>query len=88
MQLFPPNSKIVLPKRAWTVSATCFPTFVEPVNETSGILLSSLIDFPISVPPQIKDDKPPGKEFRVNTRSTIFVVAILVKGVVGAPFLN
>ncbi len=88
IQLFPPNSNIVFPKRACTVCATCFPTWQEPVNETSGILLSSQIDFPISVPPQINDDKPPGNEFRVKTRSTIFVVAILVNGVVGAPFLD
>jgi hypothetical protein len=79
------------------------------VNDTSGIRLSSLIDLPMSAPPQIIDDKAPGRELRVRTRSMILdkreqtdnvtgrsatstevnlVVAMLVNGVVGAPFLE
>jgi|688.fasta_scaffold186970_2 hypothetical protein len=49
--LFPPNSSRVLPKRSSTVLLTILPTFVEPVNDTNGILLSSAIFFPISALP-------------------------------------
>ena len=34
--LFPPSSRIVLPKRPATVCATCRPMTVDPVNEISG----------------------------------------------------
>ena len=37
MPLLPPNSKIVLPIRAATASATWRPTSVEPVKLTSGM---------------------------------------------------
>jgi hypothetical protein len=62
-------------------------TLVLPVNETKGILMSRAIAWPISVPPQ-KDVKiAPGKLFFSNTLATIFVIAIVISGVVGAPFL-
>lgn len=58
-----------------------------PVNETKGIRLSFAIACPISAPPQ-KDVKiAPGKLFFSRTPATNFVIAMVIKGVVGAPFL-
>ena len=49
--LLPPNSKIVLPKRAATVAANALPMRVEPVADTSGMRWSPLIFSPTALPP-------------------------------------
>ena len=41
------------PRRAATWVATCRPTGIEPVNDTSGMRLSSAIHWPTSAPPTI-----------------------------------
>jgi hypothetical protein len=63
-------------------------TLVLPVNETKGILVSREIAWPISVPPQKAVKIAPGKLFFSNTLATILVMAIVISGVVGAPFLK
>jgi hypothetical protein len=63
-------------------------TLVLPVNETKGILVSTAIAWPISVPPQKAVKIAPGKLFFSNTLATILVIAIVISGVVGAPFLQ
>lgn len=63
-------------------------TFELPVNETRGMRLSFAIAWPISAPPQKEVKIAPGKLFFSRTPATIFVIAIVIKGVVGAPFLR
>lgn len=63
-------------------------TFVLPVNETKGILVSRAIAWPISAPPQKAVKIALGKLFFSNTLATILVIAIVINGVVGAPFLQ
>ena len=84
--LLPPSSNKCLPKRPVTVMATLRPTGVLPVNETNLILLSSAIDWPISVPPWQREQMAPGNPFFSRTWAIILVVATDTKGVVGAPF--
>lgn len=48
--------------------------------------MSLTIVSPTSDPPVTKDATEPGRQFRSNTCAIIFVVAIEVNGVVGAPF--
>lgn len=59
-----------------------------PVNETKGILVSREIAWPMSAPPQNAVKIEPGKLFLSNTLATILVIAIVINGVVGAPFLQ
>lgn len=59
-----------------------------PVNETRGIRVSFAIAWPIAVPPQNEVKIPPGRLFFSRTPATTFVIAIVTKGVVGAPFLS
>jgi hypothetical protein len=61
-------------------------TLVLPVNETK--VVSRAIAWPISVPPQKAVKIAPGKLFFSNTLATILVMAIVISGVVGAPFLK
>ena len=84
--LLPPSSNKCLPNRPVTVIATLRPTGVLPVNETNLILLSSAIDWPISVPPWQREQMAPGNPFFSRTWAIILVVATDTKGVVGAPF--
>lgn len=84
--LFPPNSKMVLPNRFATLSDTILPIFVDPVNDTKSILLSSTIFYPIFPSPTIKLKIPPGKLFFSKTSTMILVVAIDTKLVVSDPF--
>jgi hypothetical protein len=42
--LFPPSSKIDFPNLYYTAFATILPTNVDPVNETTGIHLSAVIN--------------------------------------------
>jgi hypothetical protein len=58
------------------------------VNETKGILVSRAIAWPISAPPQNAVKIALGKLFFSNTLATILVIAIVINGVVGAPFLQ
>lgn len=59
-----------------------------PVNETRGMRVSFAIASPISAPPQKEVKMAPGKLFFFRTSDTSFVIAIVIKGVVGAPFLS
>lgn len=63
-------------------------TFELPVKETSWMRLSLAIAWPMSAPPQKAVNIAPGKLFLSKTSPTIFVIAIVIKGVVGAPFLS
>jgi len=56
------------------------------VKETKFTLLSFTIDTPISTSPVHKDKTAPGILFFSKTDANIFVVAIEVREVVGAPF--
>ena len=59
MALLPPNSKIVLPNRWATTSATRRPMAVDPVNEIKGNRLSLSMVSPIVDPfPIIKLNMP------------------------------
>lgn len=62
-------------------------TFELPVNETSGMRLSFDIACPISAPPQKEVNIAPGNLFLSRTSDISFVIAIVINGVVGAPFL-
>lgn len=62
-------------------------TFELPVNETRGIRVSFDMASPISAPPQKEVNIPPGKLFFSRTSATSFVTAMVISGVVGAPFL-
>ena len=76
-------------KQKWIFNhITFFPTAVDPVKDTRGILLSCAMAFPISAPPQHNVDTAVGKLFFSKTDATIFVTATDTKGVVGAPFHN
>ena len=59
-----------------------------PVNETKGIRVSRAIAWPISAPPQNDVNIAPGKLFLSKTPATISLIAIVINGVVGAPFLQ
>ena len=80
--LFPPSSRIVLPRRFETSSDTRLPTRVEPVIEIKGIRLSSR-----KLSPRTEDfamtrlKTPSGTLFSLSTFLIIFWVAIAVKGV-------
>ena len=50
--------------------------------------LSFAIASPISAPPQNDVKIAPGKLFFSKTPATSFVIAMVIKGVVGAPFLQ
>lgn len=50
--------------------------------------LSFAIACPISVPPQKAVKIAPGKLFFANTPAISLVIAMVIKGVVGAPFLQ
>lgn len=58
-----------------------------PVNETKGTLSSAAIAWPTSAPPQNAVKMALGKLFFSSTPATILVMAIVISGVVGAPFL-
>lgn len=58
-----------------------------PVNETRDIRASRAIAWPISAPPQNEVNIAPGKLFFSKTPATSSVIAIVINGVVGAPFL-
>jgi hypothetical protein len=49
--LFPPNYNKTFPNLSFTFCWIIFPTFVEPVKEIRGILLSSTILAPIYTSP-------------------------------------
>ena len=80
--LFPPSSRIVLPRRLPTISPTLFPTAVDPVTEKSTILLSdkklspSTEDLAI-----IRLNTPSGRLLSVSTLAIILCTAIPVRGV-------
>lgn len=57
-----------------------------PVNETRGIRVSLAIASPISAPPQNEVKIEPGKLFFSRILATNFVIAMVINGVVGAPF--
>ena len=57
MALLPPNSKIERPNLLATFSPTALPINVDPVAETTGILLSWLIFTPIFLSPVNMIDK-------------------------------
>lgn len=85
--LFPPNSRIVLPNLECTISLILFPIYVEPVKEINSNLLSLIIASPIVFPPpNTVVNTPGGQLFFSNTSAIIFVVAIVTKLVVVAPF--
>lgn len=63
-------------------------TFELPVKETSAMRASFAIAWPISAPPQKEVNIAPGKLFFSKTSATSFVTAIVINGVVGAPFLK
>lgn len=62
-------------------------TFVLPVNDTRGILVSLEIASPMLDPPQNAVKIAAGRSFFSRTSATNFVIAIVINGVVGAPFL-
>src|SRR5690606_19630917 len=80
MALFPPNSKIVLPKRSATVFDTWRPIRVDPVKETNGTRLSLFIKSPEAFP-VTKQLTPSGTLFFSNTLEMIFWHAIAHNGV-------
>lgn len=63
-------------------------TLEVPVNETSGMRLSSAIAWPIGAPPQKEVKIAPGKLLFFKTPATNFVIAMVTKGVVREPFLR
>src|SRR5690242_1023549 len=68
--LFPPNSKIDLPKRSAVAAATIFPTLVEPVKEISGMRSSAFIKSPQALP-VTRLLTPSGTPFFANTSAAI-----------------
>lgn len=58
------------------------------MKETKGMCLSFAIAWPISAPPQNEVKIAAGKLFFSRTSATSLVVAIVIRGVVGAPFLQ
>lgn len=56
------------------------------MKETKGIRRSVTIASPISDPPQIIEQIPPGRLFFSNTDDTILVVARVTRDVLVAPF--
>src|SRR5690606_2115149 len=78
--LFPPNSKIVFPKRSATVLATWRPILVEPVNDTKEIRESLLIKSPVAFP-VTKQLTPSGTLFFSKTLVMMFWQATAHKGV-------
>jgi hypothetical protein len=71
----------VRPKRPATVVATVRPTFVEPVNETSGTRLSSSMLCPTSRPEPMHNDASAPKPSASSTGRHAFVIAIAHRGV-------
>lgn len=58
-----------------------------PVKDTKGMRVSFAIASPISAPPHMAVKMAPGKLFFSKTSATSLVIAIVINGVVGAPFL-
>lgn len=58
-----------------------------PVKDTKGMRVSLAIASPISAPPHMAVKMAPGKLFFSKTSATSLVIAIVISGVVGAPFL-
>ena len=77
---FEKNWRGKLKKQTWR------PIRVLPVNEMSGKLGSSAMAWPTSAPAQTKLQMAPGSWLRSSTWATIFDVAMLHRGVDGAPF--
>src|SRR5687767_8241352 len=81
MALFQPNSSRDLPSLAPTAAPTALPIMVEPVDDTSGILLSAAIHSPTSLSPTTKLQTPSGTSFCLNTSEIIFWQATAQSGV-------
>jgi hypothetical protein len=62
-------------------------TLVLPVKDTRGIRVSFAMASPISAPPHTQVKIAPGSPFLSKTSAMSRVVAMLIKGVDGAPFL-
>mmetsp|Transcript_26431 Transcript_26431/g.81667 ORF Transcript_26431/g.81667 Transcript_26431/m.81667 type:complete len:233 (+) Transcript_26431:813-1511(+) len=84
--LFPPSSRIALPKRAATFWFTLLPAAQLPVNEISGRFFESTMLEPTSRPPTASVAMAGLTPFRSRTRVTIFWVAMADRGVVSAGF--
>lgn len=72
---------------SWVVDYSISSTLELPVNDTKGMRLSLAIASPISAPPHMAVKMAPGKLFFSKTSATSLVIAIVINGVVGAPFL-
>ncbi len=70
--MFPPNSKIDLPKRCATVAPTILPIRVDPVAEIKGTRLSFVIHSPTLKSPFTKAQIPSGKSLSFNTSAIMF----------------
>lgn len=84
--LFPPNYNKTFPNLSFTFCWIIFPTFVEPVKEIRGILLSSTILAPISTSPWTTVNTLGLILFFYKTLAITFAVAIVVKEDCGEPF--
>src|SRR5690606_24518406 len=81
MALFPPSSRSDFPRRSATVFATILPMRVDPVAETSGILLSVEMSSPMEAPPVTRQEMPSGKLFSRSTSAMMFWQAMPQSGV-------
>lgn len=84
--LFPPSYSKLWPNLYYTFLFTILPTFVEPVNETNGILLSEDIFCPISAPPCNTVRTLGFILFFYSTSAIILAVVTVTNEVEGAPF--
>src|SRR5579875_1009239 len=84
--LLPPNSNNDLPNLAPTAAPTALPMRVEPVAETSGILLSLAMRSPKSLSPITKLQTPSGTLFSLKIFEMIFKQAIAHSGVFSEGF--
>ncbi len=80
MALLPPSSRIVLPRRAPTVCATCLPMRMDPVAEIRGRRSSLVIHSPTSLSPVTRLKIPSGRSFSLSTSATMFCTATAHNG--------
>src|SRR5687767_425034 len=79
--LFPPSSSKARPSLAPRAAPTALPMRVDPVAETSGILVSAAIHPPVSRPPVTRQETPSGTLLDLKTSATICWQAIPQSGV-------
>lgn len=84
--MLPPSYSKLRPNLYYTFLFTILPIFVEPVNDTNGILLSYDIFLPISEPPCRTVSTLGFILFFYSTSAIILPVATVTNEVEGAPF--